>query len=82
MRLKVGDKIYSKVSSSDITLDKAYVVTKVRSKTYWTGDDICILDNSGLNWWFGQIGETECWTEWFISEKEWIRNKKLEQLDI
>ena len=82
MRLKVGDKIYSKVSSSDITLDKAYVVTKVRSKTHWTGDDICILDNSGLNWWFGQIGETECWTEWFISEKEWIRNKKLEQLDI
>lgn len=82
MRLKVGDKIYSKVSSSDITLDKAYVVTQVRGKTYWTGDDICILDNSGLNWWFGQIGETECWTEWFISEKEWIRNKKLEQLDI
>lgn len=82
MRLKVGDKIYSKVSSSDITLDKAYVVTQVRDKTYWTGDDICILDNSGLNWWFGQIGETECWTEWFISEKEWIRNKKLEQLDI
>lgn len=82
MRLKVGDKIYSKVSSSDITLDKAYVVTQVRDKTHWTGDDICILDNSGLNWWFGQIGETECWTGWFISEKEWIRNKKLEELGI
>lgn len=82
MRLKVGDKIYSKVSSSGLTLDKAYVVTQVRGKTYWTGDDICILDNSGLNWWFGQIGETECWTDWFISEKEWIRNKKLEELDI
>lgn len=81
MRLKVGDKIYSKVSSSDITLDKAYVVTQVR-RTRWSGDDICILDNSGLNWWFGQIGETECWTEWFISEKEWIRNKKLEELGI
>ena len=82
MRLKVGDKIYSKVSSSGLTLDKAYVVTQVRGKTYWTGDDICILDNSGLNWWFGQIGETECWTDWFISENEWIRNKKLEELDI
>lgn len=76
MRLKVGDKIYSKVSSSGLTLDKAYVVTQ------WSGDDICILDNSGLNWWFGQIGETECWTGWFISEKEWVRNKKLEELGI
>lgn len=63
MRLKVGDKIYSKVSSSGLTLDRAYVVTKVRDKTYWTDDDICILDDSGLNWWFGQIGETECGKE-------------------
>ena len=30
----------------------------------------------------GQVGETECWTNWFISEKEWLREKKLNELGI
>ena len=69
MKLSVGDKIYCK-------LGKEYIVTNTH------GDDICILDDGGSNWWFGQIGETECWTSWFIPEKEWLRDKKLKELGI
>ena len=83
MRLSVGDKIYCKLEiSNDLTFGKGYVVTNTRTKNRWNGDDICILDDDGSNWWFGQIGETECWTNWFISEKEWIRDKKLNELGI
>jgi|ERR1035437_145437 hypothetical protein len=44
--------------------------------------DICIRDDEGSNWWFGQIGSSEAWTRWFYSEKEWRRNKNLEDLGI
>ena len=83
MRLEIGDKIFcKKVIGEGLTFGKEYYIIHTRPKDRWNGDDICINDDSGLNWWFGQIGETECWTEWFISEKEWIRNKKLEELGI
>ena len=83
MRLEIGDKIYCyKLVGDGLTLDKSYKVVNIRSRDRWNGDDICILDDSGSNWWFGQIGETECWTNWFISEKEWIRNNKLNELGI
>ncbi len=82
MRLQIGDKIYCKVDGSLLTLGKGYVVIHTRSKDRWNGDDICILDDDGSNWWFGQIGETECWTNWFVSEKEWLRDKKLKELGI
>ncbi len=83
MRLKVGDKIYCKklIGDSGLTLGEEYIVTNTRPKDRWNGDDICILDDSGQNWWFGQIGETECWNNWFIS-KEWIRENKLNELGI
>ena len=45
-------------------------------------DFIQILDDSGTIWWFGQIGEIECWTSWFISEKQWIRNNKLKEIGV
>jgi len=84
MRLKVGDKIYCKklIGDNGLTLGEEYIVTNTRPKDRWNGDDICILDDSGQNWWFGQIDETECWTNWFISEKEWIRENKLNELGI
>lgn len=83
MRLVIGDKIYCKeVIGDGLTRNKGYEVVNVRSKTRIYGDDICILDDGGAYWWFGQIGETECWTNWFISEKEWIREIKLKQLGI
>lgn len=78
MRLNIGDKIYCKEVIGELTLGKEYLVTKVRPKSRWSGDDICILDDKGQNWWFGQIGETECWTNWFIS----VREKNLKELGI
>ena len=88
MRLKVGDKIYCKklIGSEGLTLEKEYIVINTRTKEDGTlgfsyGDDICILDDSDQKWWFGQIGETECWNNWFIST-EWIREKKLNELGI
>ena len=83
MRLNVGDKIYCFVDGiNDLTKGKSYKVTNIRGKSRWSGDDICILDDKGSNWWFGQIGNSECWTMWFVSEKEWLRNKKLEKLGV
>jgi hypothetical protein len=46
------------------------------------GDDICILDDDGSNWWFGQIGETECWNNWFITEKQLRRENNLKEIGI
>ncbi len=86
MRLEIGDKIYCKSAEAttlgELSLDKAYEVVHTRPRDRWNGDDICILDDNGSNWWFGQIGETECWANWFISEKEWLREKKLNELGI
>ena len=88
MRLEIGDKIYcykligKGVIMKGLTLDKGYKVVNTRPKDRWNGDDICILDDSGVNWWFGQVGETESWVNWFISEKEFVRNKKLNELGI
>jgi hypothetical protein len=63
MRLKIGDKIYcKKILGDGLTLDKWYQVIHTRPKDRWNGDDICINDDSGQHWWFGQIGVTECWT--------------------
>jgi hypothetical protein len=43
-------------------------------------EDICI-DVDGP-WWFGQIGSTEPWTNWFVLEKQWLRVQKLKELGI
>jgi hypothetical protein len=82
MRLNIGDKIYCKEVIGELTLGGEYLVTMLRPKSRWSGDDICILDDEGLKWWFGQIGETQCWTNWFISEKQFLREKNLKELGI
>ena len=83
MRLEIGDKIYCKNNQmGELTLDKGYEVVHTRPRDRCNGDDICINDDFGSYWWFGQIGETECWTNWFISEKEWLRENKLNELGI
>lgn len=90
MKLKAGDIIYSKSSSGDrLTIDKSYTIVYTRNNNKsvynkgWTQEaDICIKDDTGHNWWFGQIGSSEVWTRWFYSEKEWRRNKNLEDLGI
>jgi hypothetical protein len=63
-------------------LKRMICYTNVRTRSFNNGDYICILDENGNNWWFGQIGETECWTSWFISEKQWIRNNKLKEIGV
>jgi hypothetical protein len=78
MRLMVGDMIYCIDDSiENLTKDKPYLI--INTRTFNT-NDICIKGDDGINWWFGQIGETECWTNWFLSEKEWLRDKKLKEL--
>jgi hypothetical protein len=85
MRLKVGDKIYCKrlIGGGLLTIDKSYEIVNTRPKSRWSGDgdDICILDDDGSNWWFGQIGETECWTNWFVSLEE-ERDIKLNKIGL
>ncbi len=44
--------------------------------------EICIKWIDNTNWWWGQIGETEPWTNMFIDEKHYQRNKNLEALGI
>ena len=61
----------------EITYGKSYVVNYIRD---FPEKDICIIDNCGNRWWFGQIGSSECWTNWFVTEIDWERNKKLEKL--
>jgi hypothetical protein len=56
---------------------KTYLVINTRSHEE---EDICI-DFDGP-WWFGQIGSTEPWTNWFVLEKQWLRVEKLKELGI
>jgi len=79
MRLNKGDKIVCIVNDIDgLTYGKSYEIAYTREIP--REDDICIKDDRNLNWWFGQIGETECWTMWFVTEQQWNRQKKLDQL--
>jgi hypothetical protein len=54
---------------------KTYLVINNRSHEE---EDICI----DVIWWFGQIGSTEPWTNWFVLEKQWLRVEKLKELGI
>ena len=88
MRLKKGDKIVCVMRGiDDLTYGKSYEVVHTREPIISISneflsreDDICIKDDRNLNWWFGQVGTSECWTMWFITEKQWIRQQKLDQL--
>ena len=83
MRLSEGDKIVCIMDDiDDLTYGKSYEIVSTRnpSEFYPQEDDICIKDDMNLNWWFGQIGATECWTTWFVTEQQWNRQKKIDQL--
>lgn len=79
MRLKVGDILYLKDSSSKHA-DTPFPIVYIRSKTLYDGDDICIIWIDGGKWWWGQIGESEPWTKAFISQEEYMRNRKLNEI--
>jgi hypothetical protein len=88
MRLKTGDKIYCIKEKTGFTLEKEYVVSLSTSFVLRINNDV------GEILWLSQIGKYEedeisltidemnSWTNWFVSEKEWLRNKKLSEIGI
>lgn len=81
MKLIKGDIIVCIINGSDsITYSKEYLVKYTRVKSRWVQDDICIEDDGGYDWWFGQIGSTESWTDFFITKKQWDRDNKLNNI--
>ena len=78
MKLEVGDKLVCVNLLERLEYGKTYTIIEARLN--YDEEDICI-DVDGP-WWFGQIGFSEPWTNWFILEKQWTRNKKLEELGI
>jgi hypothetical protein len=67
--LKIGDIIVCKVNCSGITYGREYNI--IQKRDYKT-KDICITDDNNNNWWFGQIGQTEEWTRWFMMRSSLI----------
>ena len=89
MKLEVGDKIVCYKPIGELTLGKTYKVVHTRGESTFMeaihGDDmsdgdICIHDDHGINWWFGQIGSFEPWTMWFVTEDQW-RERKIEMIE-
>lgn len=64
--------------SRESLLSKPFKVTKTRIDG--RNHDICIGWLDGHDWWWGQIGYSEPWTKMFITEKEYLRNKKIEEI--
>lgn len=86
-KIKLHDKNEYTFSGLKFTFDelanRPFKVIDTRKKSsYGDGDDICIKWVDDTNWWWGQIGETEPWTNMFIDEKHYNRNKNLESLGI
>lgn len=87
MKLVKGDKLvcikpFAKNINFSLVYGETYLVVNTRITDFWgkEEEDICI-DADGP-WWFGQIGSTEPWTNWFVLEKQWLRAEKLKELGI
>ena len=82
MKLVKGDKLECVKPMGNLVYGKTYLVINTRNPNSFAlnyeEDDICI---EGI-WWFGQIGSTEPWTNWFVLEKQWLRVEKLKELGI
>lgn len=83
------DRIYSNLNhdflviegvaiSRESLLNKPFVIIHTREDR--GNHDICIKWLDGQNWWWGQIGYSEPWTKMFITEKQYLRNNKIEQI--
>ena len=75
MKLVKEDKLVCVKPMGNLVYGKTYLVINTRN---YEEEDICI---DGI-WWFGQIGSTEPWTNWFVLENQWQRDKKLKELGI
>jgi hypothetical protein len=84
MIIQEGDMLVSKLDSYNyddskvLTKNRIYSVILVRNNI--KDKDICILDDLGMNWYFGQIGYLEPWTNFFYTLKEFNRIKKIENI--
>jgi hypothetical protein len=84
MIIQQGDILISKLDSYDYGGEK--VLTKYRKYPvifaidYDIDKSICILDDLGMKWYFGQIGYMESWDNFFYTISEFNRIKKLEEL--
>lgn len=70
-----GDLLVCIRSVGDITCGKTYQVFAV----YPNQNDICVRDDFSLPHWFGlEFGSFEWWGKFFVTEKEWLRNSKID----
>ena len=80
MRLNDNDIIVCNTNFfENLTYGEQYPIFYTRRSIY-VEDDICILDNYGQKHWFGQIGMSECWTNWFVTKEYWDRNENINSL--
>ena len=81
MKLVKGDKLVCVKPMGNLVYGKTYLVVNTRkiSNTWEKEEDIICIDDI---WWFGQIGSTEPWTNWFVLDKQWQRAEKLKELGI
>ena len=86
MKLVKGDKLVCVKPIEELVYGKTYLVVDTRSTKFWgkEEEDICTMGTHEADgsWWFGQIGSTEPWTNWFVLEKQWLRVEKLKELGI
>ena len=80
MKLVKGDKLVCVKPIEELVYGKTYLVVDTRSTKFWGKEEEDIFID-GI-WWFGQIGSTEPWTNWFVLEKQWLRVEKLKELGI
>jgi hypothetical protein len=81
MRLEEGDVIVCNTNVfENLTYGKEYPVLYTRRVMIYREDDICILDDSDQKHWFGQIGQSECWDNWFVTKEYWERNENINSL--
>jgi hypothetical protein len=82
MKLVVGDKLVcikpiAKNIDFCLQYGDTYMVINTRSEEE---EDICIYFDGP--WWFGQIGYSEPWTNWFVLERQWTREMRLKEIGI
>jgi len=80
MKLVKGDKLVCVKPMGNLVYGKTYLVINTRNTTL--EEDICIDGEQIKRWWFGQIGFSEPWTNWFVLDKQWQRVQKLKELGI
>ena len=74
--LKIGDVLVCFNPIHGLEYGKSYRVNQTRRSFDYE------IGISGSTWWFGQIGSSEPWTNWFVLEKQWQRMEKLKELGI